>query len=115
MGQIAARRARGYGHSGPLPPSCRNDRDDGPQLSPARGRQPRAPTPKGEREGHIYADQEMSSTGQRAGQFDRAELPANGAQALRAEPRTGVRQTVSARRYPIRGELGTRLCKMLDE
>ena len=34
----------------------------------------------------------MSFVGQRPGQFDRAGLPANGALALRAEPRTVVRQ-----------------------
>lgn len=50
----------------------------------------------------------MSSIGQHACQFDRAGLPANGSQALRAEPRTVVRQAGSARRYPIRGEPGTR-------
>jgi hypothetical protein len=57
----------------------------------------------------------MSFVGQRAGPFDRAGLPANGAQALRAEPRTVVRQAGSARRYPIRGEPGPRLGRILGE
>ena len=50
-----------------------------------------------------------------AGQFDRAGLPANGSLALRAEPRTVVRQAGSARRYPVRGEPGTRLGRFLGE